>query len=222
MTQFNFSDLPLFDFDEIDSLIWDWNGTLLDDVEVNLKVVNEMLSRRGLKQLNLLEYKELFCFPVQSFHKRIGFDLEREPIEMISVEYHTIYKSYESDISLNADTTLVIDSLIDKGIDQYILSAAMKSDLMKNLSHFDIASKFKGIYGVSDIYAAGKVEIGKQLMHDHFLDPQRTLIIGDTLHDAEVAGSLGVKYLLFSGGHNSNNLLTQKSRVIDRLIDIIY
>jgi phosphoglycolate phosphatase len=93
--------------------------------------------------------------------------------------------------------------------------------LVKMLNHFNISNKFKGIYGVSDICAAGKIEIGKKLMQDNALNPSKTLIIGDTLHDVEVAKSLGINYILYSGGHNSYDLLKEKAQVIASLKEII-
>ena len=50
-------------------------------------------------------------------------------------------------------------------------------------------------------------------MKDNTLDPKKTLIIGDTLHDAEVA-KLGINYLLYSGGHNSFELLSKNAKVM--------
>lgn len=222
MTKTNLTDFPSLNFDEIDSLIWDWNGTLLDDVEVNLKVINEMLLRRELKELDMATYKALFCFPVRSFHKKIGFDPDKESTEEISKEYHSTYKLHENRIRLNEETVPVLDSLTRRGVHQYILSAAMQSDLAKMLSDFDIADKFQGIYGVNDICASGKIEIGRQLMVDNVLNPKRTLLVGDTLHDAEVADSLGINYLLYSGGHNSADLLSQKGAVVTSLKEILF
>lgn len=82
---------------ETETLIWDWNGTLLDDVEVNVKVINEMLSKRNLPLLDINTYKEIFCFPVKQFHIRIGIDFEKESIEEISAEYMERYKNYEKE-----------------------------------------------------------------------------------------------------------------------------
>jgi len=212
---------PLPALNKIDSLIWDWNGTLLDDVDVNLKVINKILSRRELKPLDLDKYKDSFCFPVQSFHRSIGLDFEKESIEDISAEYHITYKLYENGIKLNANATFVLDVIQNMGIRQYILSASMKDDLMKMLHYYNLTDKFTGIYGAGDICATGKVDIGKQMMLDHSLNPNNTLIIGDTLHDAEVARSLGVHHLLYSGGHNSYDLLIKKSKVITSLKEIL-
>ena len=120
------------------------------------------------------------------------------------------YKSYENDLRLNPDADAVLDSLSRKGIRQYILSAAMQDDLVKMLDHFN-TDRFDGISGT------GKTGAGKQLMQDYSLNPQRTLLIGDTLHDAEIGN-----YILYSGGHNSYELLVEKAPVMISLKEIIF
>lgn len=205
----------------IDALIWDWNGTLLDDVEINLKVINKMLVNRNLDVLTLSQYKDLFCFPVQSFHRKIGFDFEKESIEEISQEYHTVYQEYENEKKLNPDALSILNMVCEAGRKQYILSASQKNTLQKETDYFGITDKFDGIYGANDICAVGKIQIGKQLMQENGLVPDKVLIIGDTLHDAEVAKALNIRHILYSGGHNSYRLLAEKSDVIVDLKEII-
>lgn len=204
----------------IDTLIWDWNGTLLDDVNVNVRVINEMLLNRNLPRLDLNTYRDIFCFPVKQFHIQIGIDFEKESIEGVSAEYMERYKNYEKEIALHADVPFILDMINTKSINQYILSAAGKDDLLRMLGHFQLTGKFKGIYGSGDICATGKVEIGRKLMEDNALNPDKTLIIGDTLHDAEVAKALGVNCILYAGGHNSYDLLKSESEVITSLKDM--
>lgn len=205
---------------EIDTVIWDWNGTLLDDVEVNLKVINTMLSRRNLPLLDLDSYKNSFCFPVQSFQSKIGFDYSAESVYEISMEYHAIYRSFEAEINLNADARFVLKTLGQKRLNQYILSASHRDYLTRTVNDFGLSTHFKALYGVNDAYASGKTELGRQLIRDYGLNPARTLIVGDTLHDAEVAAELGVNHVLFSGGHNSYDLLNKNSVVITTLRDL--
>lgn len=212
---------PLSGQGKFQTVIWDWNGTLLDDVEVNRKIINTMLLRRGLKPLGEAVYKDSFCFPVQSFQRRIGFNFEEESVKEISEEYHRFYKIYEKEILLNADATSVLNALHARKIDQYILSAAAKDDLIKMLNTFDLQSKFIGIYGATDICASGKTAIGKCLMQTHLLNPDTTLLIGDTVHDAEVAEALGIACILYAGGHNSLDLLSEKAVVVTRLKDLL-
>lgn len=215
------SKLHSFDLCDIDTIIWDWNGTLLDDVDVNVKIINRLLSKRNLSELDLAAYKEIFCFPVKHFYHQIGVDLEKESIEEISVEYHTLYKSYEKDIRLNTDTVFILDAIREKGIDQYILSASGKDDLLRLVDHFGLTGKFEKIYGADNICATGKIGIGQILIQENQINPNRTLLIGDTLHDAEVAIALGVHNLLYSGGHNSYQILSKKARVLTCLNEIM-
>lgn len=221
MEETNSVNFPFLEFDKIDTVIWDWNGTLLDDVEVNLKVINQMLLKRSLPQLTITTYRDLFCFPVQSFQIQIGFDFSIESMQDISQEYHAIYQSYEKEIGLNSEARFVLDEFCQKGIEQYILSASQRDYLTGAVSDFDLTDKFKAIYGISDICAAGKIELGKELIRNHSLDPERTVIVGDTLHDAKVAKILGVNCILYAGGHNSHTLLAEEAPVITMLQELV-
>lgn len=213
--------MELIEWDKIDAVLWDWNGTLLDDVEVNRRIINRMLSKRGLKPMDLPVYKGLFCFPVQAFQQQIGFNFEEESMQDISDEYHAFYKRYEKEIRLNAEALFILDAICTKGVNQYILSAAGKTDLIRMLNHFGLENRFAGIYGAADNCAIGKTEIGKYLIQDCRLDPNRTLLVGDTLHDAEVAGALGIHCVLYAGGHNSFELLAGKGAVITNLKELL-
>jgi len=206
---------------EFDTVLWDWNGTLLNDVHANINTINRMLDKRGLNPLNLATYKESFCFPVSRFYRQIGFDLEKETIEQISVEYHVHYKSFESDITIHPDAASILNTFSQKGIQQYILSACIKEDLLRMIDRFGLTSYFQAIYGADDICAHGKIGLGEYLIRHHSLDPSRTLMIGDTLHDAEVARALGVNLLLYSGGHNSYRLLSEEDTTVKELKEVL-
>lgn len=208
-------------FDEIETVLWDWNGTLLDDLDVNIKVINRMLLRRGLKPLDPASYKNSFCFPIRLFYERIGIDLANESFEDTAEEYITDYRSCEDEINLTTDATFVLDAINQKGIGQYILSACGKEDLMRMIDRFDLAGKFQKIYGADNVHAHGKIETGKLLIQNLSINPQRTLMIGDTLHDAEVAKAIGVNYILYSGGHNSYDLLNKEAKVITSLKEVL-
>jgi len=208
-------------FEEIKTVLWDWNGTLLDDVDVNLEAINRMLNRRGLKPLDLVSYKNVFCFPIKLFYERIGIDLEKESFQKSAEEYVLNYCSFEDNIGLNPDASYVLDAINQRGIRQYILSACAKNDLMRMISRFGLTGKFQEIYGADNVYANGKIGTGKLLIQNNSIDPEKTLLIGDTLHDAEVAKAIGVNYILYSGGHNSFDMLSRESRVITNLKDVL-
>ena len=59
-----------------ESIIWDWNGTLLNDVRIAIDSINYLLLDRKLVPLTLERYLEVFTFPVQNYYEQIGFDLK--------------------------------------------------------------------------------------------------------------------------------------------------
>ena len=68
-------------------VIWDFNGTLLDDVKLCFDLLNKMLSKRGFETVTIEKYKEIFRFPVKEYYRLAGFDFEREPFEVTAVEF---------------------------------------------------------------------------------------------------------------------------------------
>ncbi len=55
------------------SIIWDWNGTLLNDLDLCISAINVLLGKRELPLLNRQTYKAVFSFPVKDYYKAVGF-----------------------------------------------------------------------------------------------------------------------------------------------------
>jgi len=63
-------------------IIWDWNGTLLNDVEWCIKVMNQLLVQRSLPPISdVSAYYEVFCFPIIKYYKNLKFDFEKNPLK---------------------------------------------------------------------------------------------------------------------------------------------
>lgn len=203
------------------NIVWDWNGTLLNDLATGVHTLNDMLDRRGMSGLSVSDYKERFGFPVIDFYREVGFDMEKEGMHDLSVDFVETYERYTGLLALNVGVCDVLDAVHRAGMRQYVLSA-LREDLLKQmLSDFGIARYFFGICGSEDIYAAGKIERGKRMLAAFDIEPADTLMVGDTVHDAEVAAALGFRCLLFAGGHNSENRLAEKAPVIHDLNELL-
>lgn len=199
------------------NVVWDWNGTLLNDVQVGVDTLNDMLGRRGIRRVTVDEYKELFGFPVLGFYQKIGFDLEKESFHNLSLDFVETYDKYAVSLALNADVPDVLAEIRRSGRKQYILSALREDLLQQMLRDFGIDSCFDKACGSDNIYAAGKIERGQRMVQALAICPEETLMIGDSVHDAEVAQALGFGCVLFSGGHNSEQRLLEKAPVIRRI-----
>ena len=78
------------------TVIWDWNGTLLDDAPVCVAAINDMLRERSLPQLSAERYQEIFCFPVSEYYRKAGFDFSKEPFERLAVLYQMCIRDSSS------------------------------------------------------------------------------------------------------------------------------
>ena len=113
------------------NVIWDWNGTLLDDVAWCVTRVNIMLEKRGLPTLDSVEmYHRVFGFPVKDYYKRIGFDFEKEPFEMLAEEFIELYHNNVNSVSLFPGAREILADFQLNNIRQIILSASELGNLI--------------------------------------------------------------------------------------------
>ena len=61
-------------------IIWDWNGTLLNDRWLCVEAINQALNKRNLPMLTEGKYKDVFSFPVEDYYKKVGFDYINHPM----------------------------------------------------------------------------------------------------------------------------------------------
>ncbi|MBO4287971.1 MAG: HAD family hydrolase [Kiritimatiellae bacterium] len=193
-------------------VLWDWNGTLLDDAEASLRAVNAMLGRRGLAALGLARYRDCFTFPVRRFYTDAGFRLETEDWDALAREFHDLYARQEA--HLFPDAAPCLAELARAGVRQSILSVAEQSRIDAQVAAEGVAGAFERVAGVRDLNGVSKRETGRALLRDVRAAPETTLLIGDTLHDAEVAEDLGVSCILVARGHQSEARLRRSGHPV--------
>jgi len=188
-------------------IIWDFNGTLMDDAWLCLEVMNDMLAQRGLPKLLPERYAEIFDFPVQDYYQRAGWDLEKYSFEQLSDEFMAGYHARKLECSLHAGAVNVLDTLQASSIPQSVISAAEQSMVRDLLAHYQIGQYFISARGLDNHHAAGKTTIGVKWVQELGIDPRQILMIGDTVHDHEVASAMGTDCVLVASGHHSRQRL---------------
>ena len=200
------------------SIIWDWNGTLLNDLDFCISTINVLLKKRELDLLDRFSYKEVFSFPVKDYYQAIGFDFLKEDFSVSAQEYIDIYNAGVSNCKLHSGATYVLEHFKNMGFRQFVLSAMQQDMLEHTLKHQNIFDYFEGIAGLNDHYAVSKIERGKQLIAHFSINKAQATIIGDTNHDFEVAQQLEVDCILVADGHQSKERLAATgAKVIDDL-----
>jgi phosphoglycolate phosphatase len=199
------------------NIVWDWNGTLLDDLAASVETINRMLRRRTLPPITEQRYRELFGFPVRPYYEALGFDFLRDDWHAVSTEYVETYASLAGTVALTAGVAELLPAIRRAGTRQHVLSALQENLLEEMLERFGIRGIFDGVHGADNIHADGKIARGREMLARCPVRPEETLMIGDTLHDAEVAAALGFDALLYTGGHNSTERLQQQARIFHRM-----
>jgi phosphoglycolate phosphatase len=202
-------------------IVWDWNGTLINDTWLVVEIVNKMLARRNLQKVNKEIHRGLFDFPVMKYYSSIGFDFSKEPFEKLTDEFISEYYDRFNECQLFDEAEKVLRQIKEKGILQSVLSASQQDLLKAKLKQYGIDKYFYNIIGLENHYAESKIEKGKAWMAKLNLQPQEVLLIGDTIHDYDVARYIGCDCLLVADGHHSYERLASKGvEVIKTLKEI--
>ncbi|MGM9880278.1 MAG: HAD family hydrolase [Bacilli bacterium] len=203
-----------------DYLVLDFNGTIIDDVDLCLNILNHLLEERNYKKVSLEEYKHIFTFPIKKYYINAGFNLEKYSFTSISSEFISLYQKASLNCKLYEGINELIDKCNNNEVKVVLLSASQIDNLKEQTDHFGLSEKFEAILGTSTIEAASKVEIGKK----YFIDKQdkKILFVGDTTHDAEVASAIGADALLITHGHQARDILLKANplKVIDSFKEV--
>lgn len=203
-------------------VIWDFNGTIIDDRELSLNLLNEILEKQGKNPVDEEAYLDLFGFPIHKYYLKAGITFEKESFDDIAKWYIAKYQPFSLNLKLHDGVVEALIILRKMGIKNICLSASLQENLEEQLKHFEIYDYFDYIIGIDNIKALGKDKVGTQFLKEHKINPQECLYIGDTIYDYDVAKKMKVRSVLFSGGHQSKERLLKKTRIIiDNVYDII-
>ena len=195
-------------------VIWDWNGTLLNDVDFCCRIINRILVENNLPVLSLKKYREIFTFPVQNYYQAAGLDFSKISFEVLGKDFIDEYEEKKLSCSLFENAVDVLSSIHKKGIGQSVLSAYLHDNLVSILDHYNLTKYFDNVIGLDNIYAGSKTHLGLSLVEQLNLPKEQILFIGDTLHDAEVAEAMGVHSILIANGHQVKEKLMGNNRFI--------
>ena len=188
---------------DIDHVIWDWNGTLLNDVSHAIDTINFLLESRGLPLMSLERYREIFGFPIRRYYETLGFDLQAESFADLCEEFMGRFVARVGECPLAPGSRELLGQIKASGKKQSVLSATEQGSLHGMMSLFGLTHYFDFVFGIADKLAFSKVQRGHDLMRESGVPSTRTLLIGDTDHDLEVGHALGISVLLVTHGHQS-------------------
>jgi len=179
---------------------WDWNGTLLDDVDRCLRAMNHVLEEYGLTAIADVEaYRASFGFPLADFYARHGISAAqfRDAADL----YLRVLDSSALTAQLRPDARETMRRLSERGVRQVLASATLSDLLHEQLRPFELTDGFEAVLSITDPYAGSKHDVIASWVEQAGVDPEEVLLVGDTNHDRDIAHALGARFVHFDGGH---------------------
>ncbi len=197
-------------------IFWDFNGTILDDAYLCYEILNKMLVEVDRPTVTFEEYLMIFDFPVRDYYAKV-YDLEKTSFDVLAKRFIELYQPASLNAPLHKNIVEVVNYYKAKGYKNIVLSASEINNLISQLKHFKIYDLFDDVLGTSNIHAKGKVEVAQKYILEYHIQGENSMMIGDTLHDAEIAKILGVRPILFTKGHQHPNRLKAYETIDDLL-----
>lgn len=201
-------------------VIWDWNGTLLNDIGASLASVNDMLALRGREPIDIDYYRECIGVPIIKFYEKV-FDMEKEDYSLIIKQYNEGYLRHLNACGLTDGAVELIEYFAKNGVKQAIVSSSNNEQLHENVKKYGVFNYFEAVLGAEDFYAGSKIERAENYLRKSG-NADKILVIGDLEHDAEMAAELGADCVLLTSGHeNRERLYSANAQVISCLNEVV-
>jgi phosphoglycolate phosphatase-like HAD superfamily hydrolase len=189
-------------------LVWDWNGTLIDDQVATVAAVNDALAGLGVAPIDVDTYRDHFTRPVERFYERVlGHPIAPEQWRLLDDAYHDSYRGWVERLALAADARAALLAAEAAGLTQSLLSMWRHQDLVPVVERLGIGRFFARVDGLRVPGGAGKAEHLVAHLEALQLDAAAVLLVGDALDDLTAARAVGARCVLYDGGSHHRRVL---------------
>ncbi len=188
------------------NIIWDYNGTIINDAQLAVDAENLVLQSYGKPPITLEYYLKECEMPLINFYKKI-FDLNDYDYAEIAKHFITHYDELFKTADIFPEVREMIEYLYNNGYNQGVISGFETTRLVNSLKIFNLDKYFKFMSGSDDIDAGDKSERAVKVVEKYGFKPEETLFIGDMYHDYETACKVGADCILIAKGHQGAEVL---------------
>src|SRR4051794_6317741 len=204
-------------------IVWDWNGTLFDDIDAVVEATNEVFASYGLPPMDQAYFRSVYSRPIWASYERIlGRALEDGEWERLDAAFHDSYHRLMERCRLAADARAAIDALAGDGHTQSVLSMWRHDRLSVAVRELGLGLVFRRVDGLLAEEAGGeKAEFLVRHLAALDLQAADVVMIGDSVDDAAAARHVGARAVLYTGGLQSRADLDRFGvPVVERLSDV--
>ncbi|MFB7474264.1 HAD family hydrolase [Kitasatospora sp. NPDC056184] len=205
------------------TIVWDWNGTLRNDLDDHVAALNATLPGLGGEPISVETYQALHRMPIRDFYTDVlGRQLGDE-------EWHAADTAFLAELArrpvrLQQGARQLMMGLRARGVRQSLLSLAPHERLVGEVESVGITGLLERVDGRPGPSVPSKAPA--MIAHLQALgpgvDPSRTLVIGDSVDDAVAAHAVGAVPVLHSTGlHGATRLATAGVPLVDTIQDAV-
>jgi phosphoglycolate phosphatase-like HAD superfamily hydrolase len=186
----------------LDHVVWDWNGTILDDNDAVVTAVNTVCAAFGRDAIDLPYLRSIYRRPLlDCYRELLRRDLSAADWATIDRTYHHAYRELLSMTRLAPGIPDELHRWADRGGSQSLLSMWFHDELVPLVTEHGLAALFTRIDGLRvDVGGHGKTAHLIEHLEALRLERGRVLLIGDVLDDADAAKAAGVRCVLVTTG----------------------
>ncbi|MFD3550331.1 HAD family hydrolase [Streptomyces sp. NPDC058655] len=207
-------------------IVWDWNGTLLHDIDAVMAATNASFAELGFPPITLETYRDLYVVPVPKFYERLMGRLPTDAEWLLMDDtFHRHYWAAADAAGLAEGALELLAGWERDGLTQSLLSLAPHDKLVPLVRSLGIERHFLRVDGRTGPSHTGKA--GHLVRHMAALEgtgvtPARTVLIGDAVDDALAAAHIGARAVLYTGGsHSRSSLESAGVPVVDTLAEAV-
>jgi len=202
-------------------LVWDWNGTLLDDLSLVVAATNAAFAAIGGPEVDAEQHRRGYRRPIVDYYGQVlGRDVDAAEFERLDVAFHEAYRLGLVDVRLAADAEAAMRAWPGT---QSLLSMWFHDELVPAVERYGLSGLLARVDGNRAVLG-GDRKANALAGHLEALGQrgQRTVLIGDSVDDAEAADAVGAACVLYTGGFTDpDRLRAVGTPVADTLLDAV-
>jgi phosphoglycolate phosphatase len=180
----------------IRNIIFDWSGTLVDDLPAVWSATNYVLSQAGLPELSLDQFRAEFCLPFTNFYNRLTPHIT---IEQLELWFHARFKEVQASVVELPHARSFLQFCRKRGLRCFLLSTIHNDHYTAQTA----ANGFDAFLERPYTQVWNKREKIHQVLDENALAPNETLFVGDMEHDIATAKHGGVRSCAVLTGYNT-------------------
>jgi phosphoglycolate phosphatase-like HAD superfamily hydrolase len=187
-------------------LVWDWNGTLLDDLTLVVNATNTCLALVGGPQITADDHRRDFRRPIVDYYSFVlGRPVDAEEFRRLDDAFHDAYRVGMGTCVLASDA---LDAMAGWSGSQSLLSMFFHDELMVEVTRHGLLPRLSRVDGLQET-VGGQRKAAYLAAHLSALDiaPADVVLIGDSVDDGDAAATVGAGCVLYAGGFTDVGLL---------------